>query len=72
MAALSRTHAEIEHQVHRLHRLLESISADPDESITAEDVVELRRMLYGLYAVLKFHNAQEDEGAFSLAPVHAA
>lgn len=70
VAALSRTHAEIEHQVHRLHRLLESISADSEEPITAEDVVELRRVLYGLYAVLKFHNAQEDEGAFSLAPVH--
>lgn len=69
-AALSRTHAEIEHQVHRLHRLLESIS--PAEPATAEDVVELRRMLYGLYAVLKLHNAQEDEGAFSLAPVHAS
>ena len=72
VAALSRTHAEIEHQVHRLHRLLESIAADPEEPITADDVVELRRMLYGLYAVLRFHNAQEDEGAFSLAPVHAA
>lgn len=72
VAALSRTHAEIEHQVHRLRRLLDSISADPAEQVTVEDVVELRRMLYGLYAVLKFHNAQEDEGAFSLAPVHAA
>ena len=28
-------------------------------------------MLYGLYAVLKLHNAQEDEGAFSLTPAHA-
>ena len=72
VAALSRTHAEIEHQVHRLRRLLDSIAADAAEPITVEDVVELRRMLYGLYAVLKFHNAQEDEGAFSLAPVHGA
>lgn len=72
VAALSRTHAEIEHQVHRLRRLLDSISADPAEPVTVEDEVELRRMLYGLYAVLKFHNAQEDEGAFSLAPVHTA
>jgi hypothetical protein len=33
-----------------------------------EDVVELRRLLYGLYGVLRLHNAQEEEGAFSLVP----
>ena len=33
-----------------------------------EDVIELRRLLYGLYAVLRLHNAQEEEGAFSLVP----
>jgi hypothetical protein len=31
-------------------------------------VVELRRLLYGLYAILRLHNAQEEEGAFSLVP----
>jgi heavy metal translocating P-type ATPase len=65
VAALSRTHAEIAHQVARLRRLLGGLG---DEGVSAEDVVELRRMLYGLYAVLRLHNAQEDEGAFSLAP----
>jgi hypothetical protein len=30
--------------------------------------VELCRLLYGLYAVLRLHNAQEDEWAFSLLP----
>ena len=68
VAALSRTHAEIEHQVARLRRLLDSVAVD---EIEAEDIVELRRLLYGLYAVLKLHNAQEEEGAFSLAPAHA-
>lgn len=68
VAALSRTHAEIEHQVARVRRLLDTV----DGGATAEDVVELRRMLYGLYAVLKLHNAQEDEGAFSLVPVGSA
>ncbi|MEO6703700.1 MAG: heavy metal translocating P-type ATPase [Jatrophihabitantaceae bacterium] len=64
-AGLSRTHAEIEHQVSRLHRLL----ADQAEaSAPAEDVIELRRLLYGLYAVLRLHNAQEDEGAITLVP----
>jgi len=64
-AALSRTHAEIEHQVSRLRRLLDGLDHDAAE---AEDVIELRRLLYGLYAVLRLHNAQEEEGAFSLVP----
>jgi iron-sulfur cluster repair protein YtfE (RIC family) len=64
-AAMSRTHAEIEHQVSRLRRLLNSLEI---ETIQPEDVVELRRLLYGLYAVLRLHNAQEEEGAFSLVP----
>ncbi|MDN4483578.1 heavy metal translocating P-type ATPase [Demequina lignilytica] len=64
VAALSRTHAEIERQVARLRRLVDGLGPVP----APEDVVELRRLLYGLYAVLKLHNAQEDEGAFSLAP----
>ena len=64
-AAMSRTHAEIEHQVGRLRRLLTDIEL---ASVEPEDVVELRRLLYGLYAVLRLHNAQEEEGAFSLVP----
>jgi iron-sulfur cluster repair protein YtfE (RIC family) len=64
-AALSRTHAEIEHQVSRLRRLLTGLD---NENVQPEDVVELRRLLYGLYAVLRLHNAQEEEGAFSLVP----
>jgi len=68
-AALSRTHAEIEHQVSRLHRLLAGLD---DQNVQPEDVVELRRLLYGLYAVLRLHNAQEDEGAFSLIPSRRA
>ncbi|MDG6105942.1 heavy metal translocating P-type ATPase [Dactylosporangium aurantiacum] len=62
--ALSRTHAEIEHQVSRLRRSLEDL---PD-SAQPEDVVDVRRVLYGLYAVLRLHNAQEEEDAFSLIP----
>lgn len=80
-ASLSRTHAEIEHQVARLRRLLDGLAggsthddaADADTDTDAadvqpEDVVELRRLLYGLYAVLRLHNTQEEEGAFSLVP----
>jgi hypothetical protein len=36
--------------------------------VEPEDIVELRRLLYGLYAILRLHNAQEEEGAFSLVP----
>ena len=64
-AATSRTHAEIEHQVSRLRRLLTGLD---NETAQPEDVVELRRLLYGLYAVLRLHNAQEEEEAFSLVP----
>jgi iron-sulfur cluster repair protein YtfE (RIC family) len=62
--ALSRTHAEIEHQVARLRHLLEDLSGD----VEPEDLIEFRRLLYGLYAILRLHNAQEEEGAFSLLP----
>ena len=68
-AALSRTHAEIDHQVSRLRRLLQVIDGAPAEPA---DAIELRRLLYGLYAVLRLHNAQEEEGAFSLVPDAAA
>jgi iron-sulfur cluster repair protein YtfE (RIC family) len=65
IGAMSRGHAEIEHQVGRLARLLADIGTDEPGP---EDVVELCRLLYGLYAVLRLHNAQEDEWAFSLLP----
>jgi heavy metal translocating P-type ATPase len=68
-AAMSRTHAEIEYQVGRLRRLLTGLN---NETVQPEDVVELRRLLYGLYGVLRLHNAQEEEGAFSLVPNGAA
>jgi heavy metal translocating P-type ATPase len=66
--AMSRTHAEIEHQVGRLRRVLDQLPQD--EPAGAADAVELQRLLYGLYAVLRLHNAQEDEGMFSLVPGH--
>ncbi len=62
--ALSRTHGEIEHYISRLRRLL----PDGEDDIEAEDIIELRRTLYGLHAILRLHNAQEEEGVFSLLP----
>jgi len=63
--AMSRTHAEIEHQIVRVRRVLTDLDNDAAQP---EDVIELRRILYGLYAILQLHNAQEEEGAFSLVP----
>jgi hemerythrin-like domain-containing protein len=61
--AMSRGHAEIAHLIRRLGRLLDDIGP---EGPAPEDVQELRRVLYGLHAVLRLHFAQEDEGYFSL------
>ncbi|MGE5830076.1 MAG: heavy metal translocating P-type ATPase [Micromonosporaceae bacterium] len=71
--ALSRTHAEIEHQIGRLRHVLTDLdttaaAAGLEPTAEPEDIAELRRLLYGLYAILRLHNAQEEEGAFSLVP----
>jgi hypothetical protein len=62
--ALSRTHAEIEHLVRRLRRVCEDIGDRPEP----DEIIEVRAGLYGLYAVMQLHNAQEEENAFSLMP----
>jgi soluble P-type ATPase len=67
-AAFSRTHAEIAHQVTQLRRLLNGVDTD---QARPEDIIELRRLLYGLHAILQLHNAQEEEEAFSLVPHQA-
>lgn len=68
-AALTRTHAEIEHQAGRLRRMLEELD---DTTVETTDVIELRRLIYGLYAILRLHNAQEEEGTASLVPPSGA
>ncbi len=60
---MSRTHAEISHLVRRLGRLLDEV---PSEGPDDDDILELRRVLYGLHAILKLHFAQEEQGYFSL------
>jgi hypothetical protein len=61
---MSRGHAEIHHAITRLGRVLDDIGPDgPDD----DDIVELRRLLYGLHAILRLHTAQEEEGYLSLA-----
>ena len=62
---MSRTYAEIEHQVGRLRRLLDGL--DP-HSTEPEDIIELRRLLYGLYAVLRLHNAKKRKARSTSSP----
>jgi heavy metal translocating P-type ATPase len=61
---MSRAHVEITHQIRRLGQLLDDVGPDGPDS---EDLGELRRLLYGLYAVLRLHTTQEDESYLSLA-----
>ncbi len=60
---MSRAHVEIAHQIRRLGQVLDELGPDgPDD----EDTAELRRLLYGLYAVLKLHTTQEEEAYLTL------
>ena len=62
--AMCRGHVEIAHHIRRLGRLLDQLpDAGPDE----DDLTEMRRLLYGLHAILRLHFAQEDESYLSLA-----
>jgi heavy metal translocating P-type ATPase len=62
---MSRAHVEIAHLVSVFGRVVHDVGPDgPDE----DDRMELRRVLYGLHAVLLLHFAQEDEGYLSILP----
>jgi hypothetical protein len=61
---MRREHVEIAHQVRRLGRLLAGVDRNqPDDA----DLLEVRRLLYGLYAILRLHFAKEDERYFAFA-----
>ena len=63
-ATMSRAHVEIAHLIRRIGSVLDDLDpAGPDD----DDITELRRLLYGLHAILQLHFAQEDEGYLSLA-----
>jgi heavy metal translocating P-type ATPase len=58
LATMRSTHLEINHLTRRYRHLLDSLLPSGP---SAEDVVDLRRTMYGLHAILLLHNAQEDE-----------
>jgi soluble P-type ATPase len=60
---MSREHTEIAHLVNLYSRTLDDVPPDGPDN---EDVRELRRMLYGLNAILKLHLTQEEESYLTL------
>ncbi len=65
---MSREHVEIAHLARLLGRLLDDLGpAGP----APEDLPELRRVLYGLHAILTLHFAQEEEAYLSLLSENA-
>jgi soluble P-type ATPase len=66
MATMSRGHREIFHLVDVLRRQIDGL---PPEGPGPEDVLDLRRTLYGLHAVLRLHFDQEEELYVSMEPV---
>ncbi|HTQ80805.1 MAG TPA: heavy metal translocating P-type ATPase, partial [Thermoanaerobaculia bacterium] len=62
-AAMSRAHLEIAHLVHLFGRLVGELApeAGPPQPLTPDDRRDLRRLLYGLHAILRLHFAQEEE-----------
>jgi heavy metal translocating P-type ATPase len=58
MSSMARAHIEISHLARVFRQLLDDL---PDAGPTADDLVDLRRVLYGLYAILRLHFAQEEE-----------
>jgi soluble P-type ATPase len=58
MSSMARAHVEISHLIRVYRQLLDDMpSRGPDR----EDLVDLRRVLYGLHAILRLHFAQEEE-----------
>jgi hypothetical protein len=64
MASMARAHVEIDH----LSRVLRALVDDlPAGGPTPDDLIDLRRVLYGLHAILRLHFAQEEEAYAWLA-----
>jgi hypothetical protein len=58
MSTMARAHIEIDHLARVYQQLLDDL---PAEGPTPEDLMDLRRVLYGLHAILRLHFAQEEE-----------
>jgi heavy metal translocating P-type ATPase len=64
MGSMARAHLEISH----LGRLYQQLLADlPADGPGPDDLMDLRRVMYGLHAILRLHFAQEEEAYTWLA-----
>jgi hemerythrin-like domain-containing protein len=68
-APMSRAHLEIRHLTRLLGRLLDELPVGP---LAGDDLGDLRRLLYGLHAILRLHFAQEEEEYLPLVGAGAA
>ena len=64
LSSMARAHLEISHLGRIFRQLVDGL---PEEGPTPEDLMDLRRVLYGLYAILRLHFAQEEEAYAWLA-----
>jgi heavy metal translocating P-type ATPase len=64
MASMARAHIEIDHLARVFRTLLDEL---PPTGPDPEDIMDLRRVLYGLHAILRLHFAQEEEAYAWLA-----
>jgi heavy metal translocating P-type ATPase len=64
MGTMARAHLEIDHLSRVFVHLVDDV---PAEGPAPEDLVDLRRVLYGLHAILRLHFAQEEEAYSWLA-----
>lgn len=64
MASMARAHVEIGHLTRVYRSLLDDL---PPDGPGPDDVLDLRRVLYGLHAILRLHFAQEEEAYAWLA-----
>jgi heavy metal translocating P-type ATPase len=64
MGTMARAHLEIDHLSRVFVHLVDDV---PPEGPAVEDLVDLRRVLYGLHAILRLHFAQEEEAYSWLA-----
>ena len=60
-APMTRAHLEILHLVRLFGRVLDELPPDEGTPLPPEELRDLRRLLYGLHAILRLHFAQEDE-----------
>jgi heavy metal translocating P-type ATPase len=58
MSSMARAHIEISHLARVFRQLVDEM---PEEGPSPDDLVDLRRVLYGLHAILRLHFAQEEE-----------